>query len=157
MKKFLILGFLLLTSTCYAQGSGSFNTGTGSFYYTGDAVQGEVSVGNTTTGTLAADATYTGTFEQNDYPDVMTSLQMSTSGTLYYDFSVDGSFFSTFPVNGFMVSAGIHEFHVAVKGSRYFRVRVENSSTNQTYMRMYTYYGIFGDRDWETHVFLLKP
>lgn len=102
------------------------------------------STNNTTTTPLAGAATYTGTFEQNNYPDVMVSCQTDQAGTLYFDFSVDGTNVNTFPVNGFQVSAGIHEFHTAVKGARYFRVRfVNDSASDQTYIRLYTYFGTF--------------
>lgn len=101
------------------------------------------SVDNTTTVPLAGGATYTGTFEQNDHPGVMVSCQTDNTGTLYFDFSVDGTNFSTFPVSGFEVASGTHEFHTAVKGPRYFRVRLVNDAGAQSYLRLYTYYGRF--------------
>lgn len=104
---------------------------------------GEQSTGNTTEVALGSGATYTGTFEQNNAPDVMVSLQTDNGGTLYFDFSVDGTNVNTFPVNGFKITSGIHEFHTAVKGPRYFRVRLVNDSGAQTYLRLYTYFGQF--------------
>lgn len=98
---------------------------------------------NTTTTPLSSGATFTGTFEQNHFPDVMTSLQTDNSGTLYYDFSVDGVNVNTFPVGGFKVSAGIHEFHTAVKGMRFFRARLVNDTGAQTYCRLSTYFGTY--------------
>lgn len=105
------------------------------------AQRGFESSGNTTTTPLSGGATFTGAWEQNPLPDVMTSVQMDTAGTLYFDFSVDGTNYSTFPVSGFNVTAGIHEFHTAVKGPRYFRIRIVNSGGVQSYLRAYTYYG----------------
>ena len=104
---------------------------------------GVPSSGNTTTSTLSGGQTFTGTFEDNRHPDVMVSCKSDTAGTLYFDFSVDGTNVETFPTNGFSVAAGIHEFHVAVKGPRQFRVRFVNSSTAQSSFRLYTYYGQF--------------
>ena len=52
---------------------------------------------------LAADATFTGEWEKNDYPDVMVSCFSDTAGTLYFDFSVDGTNARTFPSSGFAV------------------------------------------------------
>lgn len=102
------------------------------------------STGNTTTDILAASATFTGAWEQNSQPDAMVSMKTDVEGTLYFDFSNDGvNSDSTFPVAGFEVTAGIHEFHTAVKGPRYFRVRLVNHATDQTYLRLYTYYGTF--------------
>jgi len=98
---------------------------------------------NSTTTPLAGAATFTGTYEQNINPDVMVSCISDVSGTVYFDFSVDGTNVNTFPVNGFPVSAGIHEFHVAVKGPRYFRVRYINDAGAQSYLRLFIYYGIF--------------
>jgi hypothetical protein len=104
-----------------------------------------LSVLNTTTTPILASTTYTGTYELiNNLNDVMVSCKTDQAGTLYFDFSNDGTNTDTFPSNGFSVSANIHEFHVAVKGKRYFRVRLENTSvSNQTYLRLYTYYGNF--------------
>ena len=99
---------------------------------------------NTTTTPLGSEATYTGTFEYNSSPQVMVSCQTDNTGTLYFDFSVNGTDYSTFPVGGFKVASGIHEFHTAVKGPRWFRVRLVNDSGAQTYLRLYTFYGDFG-------------
>lgn len=98
---------------------------------------------NSTITPLEASATFTGAAEKVDLPDVMVSCQTDAAGTLYFDFSVDGTNWSTFPVSGFGVSAGIHEFHTAVKGPRWFRVRLVNGSSAQTYLRLYTYFGTF--------------
>lgn len=106
-------------------------------------LHGIPSDGNTTTTPLGAGATYTGTWEQNNLPWVGVSCQTDTSGALYFDFSPDGTNVNTFPPSGFSVSAGIHEFHTAVKLPRYFRVRFVNSGGAQTYLRLYTYYGWF--------------
>ncbi len=108
-----------------------------------DRPQGLISQGNQSTTVLGASATFTGAAEQNFYPDVMTSCFSSSDGTLFYDFSINGADWRTFPVNGFAVHAGIHEFHTAVKGPRYFRVRFVNSSTAQTKFQLATYYGVF--------------
>lgn len=105
--------------------------------------EGVQSTNNTTTTPLAGDATFTGTGEQNAAPDVMVSCQSDVSGTLYFDFSVDGTNWGAFPSAGFSVSAGIHEFHTAVKGPRYFRLRFVNGSSAQSYLRLYTYFGTF--------------
>lgn len=95
---------------------------------------------NTTTTPLSASATYTGTAEQNDYQYVMVSCIADTAGTLFFDFSVDGTNYNTFPVSGFAVAANTHEIHTAVKGSRYFRVRFTDGGSGQSTFRLYTYY-----------------
>ena len=84
--------------------------------------------------------TWTGTFEQNDYQYVFVNLQTDDAGgTLYFDFSQDGSNYSTFPVAGFTIATGVNEVHVAVKSSRYFRVRFVGSGS-RTYFRLQTNY-----------------
>lgn len=106
----------------------------------GTAIQ---STDNTTTTALGAGETYTGTGEQNYHDDVMVSCRADVAGTLYFDFSNDGTNWDTFPTSGFKVAANVHEFHNAVKGPRYFRVRFVNGSSAQSSFRLYTYYGTF--------------
>jgi hypothetical protein len=88
--------------------------------------------------------TFTGTRELNTYRDVAVSCKTDQNGILYFDFSNDGTNWDTFPSNGFKVYAGSHEFHTALKSNRYFRTRFyNNSGANQTYLRLYTYFGDF--------------
>lgn len=105
---------------------------------------GTVSTSNNSTTPLNSGQTFTGTGELNYFSDVMVSCKTDQDGTLYFDFSVDNTNWETFPSSGFSVTAGSHEIHNAVKGYRYFRVRYTNSSaSNQTYLRLYTYFGQF--------------
>ena len=83
--------------------------------------------------------TYTGSGEINDYAYVGVNLQVDESGTLYFDFSQDGTNWSTYPVNGFTVASGINEVHTAWKGGRYMRPRFVGSG-GRTYFRLKTYY-----------------
>lgn len=101
---------------------------------------------NSTEDALEASGTFTGTYELTPYPDVMVSCFSDTSGTLYFDFSIDGTTAKTrtFPSQGFSVTANIHEFHVALKGYRYFRVRFVNDSDEQSTLQLKTFYGSFG-------------
>jgi hypothetical protein len=63
---------------------------------------------------------------------------------LYFDFSNDGTNWNVFPPAGFTLTAGVYEAHKALKAGRYFRARVTNTSgSNQTYLRLYTYFGVF--------------
>lgn len=91
------------------------------------------------TGDNWSDDTFTGTGEQNGYDHVGVSLTTDEVGVLHFDFSVDGTNWSQFPVNGFKVASGIHEFHTAVKLGRYFRVRFVGEG-GRTYFRLFTYY-----------------
>lgn len=83
--------------------------------------------------------TYTGSGEQVNYQYVSVSLQTDETGTLYFDFSNDGTNWSTFPVDGFTIASGVHEYHGAHKGGRYFRPRFVGSG-GRSYFRLYTYY-----------------
>ncbi|ATZ80938.1 membrane associated protein [Bodo saltans virus] len=87
---------------------------------------------------------FIGTAELNIKSDVMVSLTTNITGTEYFDFSNDGTIWSAYPTTGFAISSNIQEFHIAVKGNRYFRVRFETSSASQsTSFAIYTYYGTF--------------
>ena len=105
--------------------------------------QSEESTLNTSTTLLTSGSTFTGTGEQNAHPHVGVMVKTDQAGTLYFDFSGDGTNWdSSFPVAGFLVAAGVAEFHTAVKLKRYFRVRFVNGVVgDQTYMRLFTYYG----------------
>ena len=114
---------------------------------TGDVniVNGVQSSLNTTTTLLTAASTYTGTFEQNDYPEVLIQANTDQNGTLYVDFSPDGVNVDT-TLTFFYNTERINPPHVFVKANRYVRVRFENTSTSdQTYLRLYTYYGSYKD------------
>lgn len=105
---------------------------------------GVKSLTNSTTAALSAGATFTGIKDRYDEPDVLISCKTDQDGTLYIDFSNDGTNWDTFPSTGFSVTAGLHELHGAVKGPRWFRVRFTNTSvSNQTYIRLYSYFGTY--------------
>lgn len=103
--------------------------------------QGAISLLNSSTTPLAGAATFTGTGEQNFYPDVGVSCITDADGTLYFDFSNDGTNWDS--SQSFSVAASTHEFHTSVKLGRYFRVRFINGSSAQSYLRLYTYFGRF--------------
>lgn len=107
-------------------------------------IQFTPSTSNYSTTPLGSGETYTGTAELNGFTDVGVSCYSDTDGTLYFDFRNPGSSsWRTFPVNGFAVNAGIHEFHTAIKLPREFRVRFVNGSSAQAEFELYTYFGTF--------------
>lgn len=88
--------------------------------------------------------TFVGESKLNSQPDVMISLISDISGVQYFDFSDDNIRWSTFPIAGFDTQSNYHEFHTAIKGRRYFRVRVENNCYYpSSYFELHSYYGIF--------------
>jgi hypothetical protein len=104
---------------------------------------GLVDLLNTSTTALTTSDTFTGTFVR--CPDGVTvSCKTDQPGTLYFDFSNDATNVDTFPVSGFKIAAGIHEYHNAKVNGRYFRVRLVNDDDGaQTYLRLYSYFGPF--------------
>jgi len=135
---------LLSTSFFYSSQNSSASSSNQTNGLQQTQIVGTASTLNVTTTPLNAGATYTGTSELSKEPDVLVSCKTDQAGKLYFDFSNDNINWDTFPPNGFDVSAGIHELHNAVKGLRYFRVRFINTSvSNQTYLRIYTYYGVY--------------
>jgi hypothetical protein len=107
-----------------------------------DVAAGVLSPGNSTDIPLAPGGEWTGEAEKNTYPEMMVIVQTDNAGTLIVEFSIDdGANWSAFPVDGFRVTSGINEFHVAVKGPRLTRVRHINNGGTQTYLRIATYFG----------------
>ena len=102
---------------------------------------GFLSTSNNSTTILAGAATFTGVGEQNETPDVFCSCYADVAGTLYFDFSDDGTDWRAHPTDGYTISAGIHEFHIARKGPLYFRVRYVNGASAQATFQLYTYFG----------------
>jgi len=102
-----------------------------------------VSTGNTSTDLLTNGSTFTGTGELNSSNSVMVVIKTDQNGTFYAEFSPDGTNWDTslsFKYNTSRINAP----HVLEKGYRYFRVRFTNDSgSDQTYLRLYTYYGSF--------------
>lgn len=102
---------------------------------------GHISDYNSTTTALDASATFTGVEEITSHPDMLVTLKSNVAGTLYIDLGVvSGTYDTTLTLD---VAAGSGEFHTAVKGTRYVRVRYVNGSTEQSYFRMQTEYGSF--------------
>lgn len=103
----------------------------------------QASVLNSSTETLTDGATFTGTGELNNQPDVMVQVTTDQDGTLYCEFSNDGTNWDT-SLSFTYDASRINPPHIFVKGSRYFRVRFTNGNDGeQSYFRLYTYYGEF--------------
>lgn len=94
--------------------------------------------GNSTSTALSGGATFTGTWELNQYQFLAAFCRADVAGTLYFEFSHDGvTVQSTFPVAGFSVSANTYEAHAAVKMYRYFRARYVNGTAAQSSLFLY--------------------
>lgn len=104
---------------------------------------GELSQENNTSTPLVAGAEFIGDKELNEYSDMMVVCATDQNGVLKVQFSSDGINWDS--SLSFPYSVGsINPPHVLTKAARYVRVRFENTSTsNQTYLRLFTYYGQF--------------
>ncbi len=98
---------------------------------------------NSSTDVLSAGATFTGDGEINDAADVMVTVKTDQNGTLYMEFSPDGTNWdSSLSFN--YDTARINPPHILVKGVRYYRTRFTNTSASaQTYFRLQTEFGSF--------------
>jgi len=96
---------------------------------------------NTTSTPLSGGATFTGEWERSPRSMVVVQSFADASGTLYFDFSVDGiNADSTFPVGGTSTSASIPTVQPAAVGGRFFRVRYVNGASAQTVFRLESNY-----------------
>jgi len=95
---------------------------------------------NSTATPLSGAATYTGAGVLSTRPAIMVQTKSDVSGTLYFDFSVDGTNWdSTYPTSGYACAAGVPEVHTAKVDGRYYRIRYVNDSGAQSYFRLGTY------------------
>jgi len=103
---------------------------------------GATSTLNSTSAALNTLTTFTGTAELNNYSDVLIVCKTDQDGTLYAEFSVDGTNWDS--SISFIVLANSNEIHRLVKGSRYYRARFTNTAaSNQTFLRLSSYFGSF--------------
>lgn len=100
---------------------------------------------NSTDVPLGASETFTGTSESNAFPSFFIDCRSDQDCTVFVEFSVDNSNWTPFPVNGYALNSS--NFRVLVdtaeKAARFFRVRIVNGSTPQTYLRCFVYFGMF--------------
>ena len=102
----------------------------------------KVSTLNSTSTALGAAGTWTGTAEfAYAYESVVVAAKSDVAGTLYIDFSTDGTNWDGSLT--YLVTAGINEVHRLTVTREYFRVRYVNGSTEQGYFRLETMMGAF--------------
>jgi hypothetical protein len=110
----------------------------GSIFSTPNSIN---SLTNNYTGSFTSGSAWSGSAELNTYQDVMVVLKTDVSGTLYLDFSPDGTNWDS-TINA-TINANAPEFHTALKGPRYYRTRYVNGNDVPSFFRLYTYYGQF--------------
>ncbi len=106
----------------------------------GYGVQSAIGTNSTIT-PLAGAATFTGTGEQNPFEGALISCYADVIGTLYVDFSVNGTDWRQ--VNSYSIPAATHQTHIVTKGPLYFRVRFINGAGAQAAFQLYTFFGVF--------------
>ena len=100
---------------------------------------------NSTSTPLAADATYTGTWENvGNYDSVVCAVRADAACTLYIDYKSDLSSSTTDSTLTYKVAANINEVHRLVNTREYFRIRIVNDSTEQTYLSASCSFGAHG-------------
>ena len=106
-------------------------------------VKQKLSAVNSTSTPLNTGTTFTGTGELNSFEDVMVTIATDQDGTLYMEFSPDGTNWDSSLIF-YYNTARINPPHILVKGYRYYRTRFTNTSaSNQTYLRLDTFFGAF--------------
>lgn len=113
-------------------------------YFPEIQLKGETSTNNATTTPLSSSATYTGTGDENNYTWVTVDILTDASGTLYFDFSQDGTNWNAWPFGGYVIGPNVYERHSVPKVGLHFRVRLVNGSTAQTSLTLSTYYSETG-------------
>lgn len=103
--------------------------------------RGSTSVLNSTTDLLLSAEEFIGEWELNDFSQVMVTCLTDVDGTLYVEFSENGT--DVTETRNYDVDAGLSERHILQKGNRYVRVRYVNNGTNQTSFTLNTYFGSF--------------
>jgi hypothetical protein len=96
---------------------------------------------NSTSTLLNAGATFTGTAEDvSKYNSVILAAKTDQDGSLFIDFSNDGTNFDS--TLTFTVTSSVNEVHRLTITRKYCRVRFTNTSaSNQTYLRLQTTFG----------------
>ena len=91
---------------------------------------------NSSSDPLAGGATFTGTaYDVSEYGSVVTAVKTDQAGTLYMEFSVDGTNWDS--SLSFAVAAGVNEVHRLSVTRKWFRVRFTNTSGSlQSYFRL---------------------
>lgn len=97
---------------------------------------GTVDSDNSSTSTLNAGLTFTGTWKDvSIYPSVVVAVKTDQAGTLYIEFSPDGT--NADSSLSYSVAAATNEVHRITVTRKYFRTRFTNTSaSNQTYFRL---------------------
>jgi len=109
-------------------------------------ITGSVDTNNSTTTPLNTLAVFTGTAtDVSAYPDMVVSVATDQDGTYTIQFSTDGTNWDS-TLTRYYRTAQINVPHRFVNTRKYMRVTFTNTSgSNQTYLRLQTLLGSFGD------------
>lgn len=103
------------------------------------------SKGNSSSTPLLSGESFVGIAEDFPYPQVMIVVKTNRDGAYSLQFSNDSINWDSVLQYSYNAS-GINPPHVLIKGDRYFRFVFDNTSgLDQTFFRLETYYGFFGN------------
>ena len=103
------------------------------------SIQPKLSLNNSNAYALAGGATYTGAWEECwNYGSISTLVSTDVAGTLYVDFSTDGANTDRAVLMSSGTATDISSLHMTVPITKYFRVRLVNGASPQSYMRLQT-------------------
>lgn len=105
------------------------------------SLKGTVDSNNSTAIALTAGQAFTGSAtDVSAYPSVVVACKTDKDGSLYVDFSPDGTNWDS--TLSFSLAAGVNEVHRISVTRKFYRARVHNTSVeNQTYLRLQTLLG----------------
>ncbi len=104
------------------------------------AAVGIIEEANSTSNPLVANGTFTGIgVDVSKFYSVTFSCKTDQDGTLYAEFSTDRTNWDS--ILTFEIYAGVNEVHRLSISKKYFRIRVVNGASNQTYLRLQTLLG----------------
>jgi hypothetical protein len=99
------------------------------------SLQGTVLTTNSSTTALGVSGVFTGTgVDVSSYGSITVACLSDVAGILYAEFSTDNTNWDS--SLGYIVQAGINEFHRLSITRKYFRCRYVNDGTIQSYMRL---------------------
>lgn len=111
-----------------------------------NSIFNNISENNSSNIPLNSGETFIGSGETNGYDNVLVFVKTDVDGILYVELGIDvgGTIFWDTSIRYVHKFNHISVPHNLVKGSRYFRVRFENTSNeNQSYFRLISTYGTF--------------
>lgn len=101
----------------------------------------QLSLKNNTESPLLGGQTFIGEYETAQKFQLSILVHTDAPGTLYIDYTNDGTKVTRHPANGYEVRANQKEWKVTVQLGHQFRLVYENGTTDQTFLTLNAYFG----------------